>query len=133
MLTKYIQSKQNVFLLQDFAFRTLSNNWKKQDALKNAIDLHLHDCIVESLDNHSTLDLTGHNIATVNVAIWKLLKLKVIKALEGMPLDPQELVQNTIQFKNENIASFETKSDFVIPERDFTEINQEFLNSWYTK
>jgi len=133
MLSKFIQSKQNVQLLRDFAFRTLSSDWKKHDALKNAIDLHLHDCIVESLEHHASLDLNGDTIAKVNVAIWKLLKGKVISALEGMPIDPQELVQNTIQFKNEFIASVETKSDSIIPDRFFTEINQDFLNSWYTK
>jgi len=134
MLSDLVQSKKNVTLLRDFAVRSFRSDWSKKELeLQNAIDIHLPECIAESLETYQDQTESGENLANVNVSIWKLLKRKVSSTLEGLLPDPQDLVQKAIQFKNESVLKAETKSDSVIPDRVFTNVHEHYIESWNTK
>lgn len=83
----YISSKANQTLLHNYAYKTLMSEWPSQRAaLSNAIDASLETCS-ELGPFYAAWSVTKENIATVNVEIWKKLKVLVTQAMNGSVVD----------------------------------------------
>ena len=121
-----IKSEKNVGLLKRFALRQLLVRWKKlKSNLVEAINLVIGDCIDETIEPRKNWSLTHDNLCEINILIWKKLKPRVEKIMNGTVQDPEEELDTMLNMKN--VFKKEEPADNYIPERSH---NMDFENSW---
>jgi hypothetical protein len=95
LLSAYIQSAENKRVIRDFARKHLTQQWPKQTkAVENAIDVALDDSVTEGLQPYASWANTKENAASVNISVYKVLKIRVENCMRGAQVDhEQELTE----------------------------------------
>lgn len=133
-LLDYIKSPTNVSLLTRFSTDRVLPEWASlgRKRVQEAVELVLEDCIETSSAPFRTWALTPENIADVNIAIWKSVKVAVEKALKGATVDPEVALEEMLGARGRMLPFDEPKSEGVVEARELETLRDQYMNSWRT-
>lgn len=121
----YIQSNTNIKLLRSFAFEKLKKEWIKTDTLLyNIIDDNLLDVVKDFCKRYKHWSLTSENIGTVNIEIFKELRMRIKRIADSMIQEPKETIRESF---------YETQKDETETntyERSYDFLHDKYLNTW---
>jgi hypothetical protein len=125
--TDYVKSRSNLKLLRTFAYDKLHKEFQdKGNLVTQIIDDNLVELVDTFCKTHGHWTLTAENIGTLNVEVYKQLKMVVKRTFDSMDHNATPVDQMRECFfdgtqEDANMQTYERSYDF---------LEEKYLNSW---
>jgi hypothetical protein len=125
--TDYVKSRSNLKLLKTFAYDKLRKEFQdKHEILSQLIDDNLSELVDQFCKTHGHWTLTAENIGSLNVEVYKKLKLIVKRTFDSMdhPITPVDTLRQSFFDGSQEESNMQTY------ERSYDFLEEKYLNSW---